>query len=184
MLTQQRLREVLDYNPQTGIFKWRRQASTGTSADGARNRWAGKIAGASHVEGYRLISVDNEKFRGARLAWLYMTGEWPQHHVDHIDGNPSNDAWANLREATRSENMCNTKTRADNLSGARGVSWNARKGLWHARVNVRGKLHHCGYFKTIEEAKKARDTKAEELHGAFARFDELSLNQASVPKEH
>lgn len=161
MLTQETLRHRLLYNPDTGIFSWR---------DVPENKFPGKITGTICCYGYQVIQIDNVQYRGARLAWLYMTGEWPAEHIDHRDGNEGNDAWSNLRAATRSQNMCNSKLRADNSSGARGVSWNKRKQKWHVRVNVNGRLHHCGYFDDFEEAKLVRDMKAKTLHGAFARI--------------
>jgi hypothetical protein len=163
MLTQQRLRELLDYNPTTGIFSSRRAKS---------KLKIGGVAGATHRQGYTLIGVDGERFRGCRLAWLYMTGEWPDQHIDHINGDPTDDRWNNLRECSRSENMANaTLLRGNNTSGARGVSWNKRLEKWHARVNFEGKLHHCGYFDDFDEAVEARDEKAVQIHGAFAQLN-------------
>jgi hypothetical protein len=121
-----------------------------------------------------LISVDNEKFRAARLAWLYMTGEWPKDIVDHINGVRDDDRWENLRAATQGQNCLNTARRSDNTSGVKGVGWNTRLGKWHARVKIGGQQHHCGYLDNLEDAKLARETKAGQLHGAFARFDSLT----------
>lgn len=165
MLTQLRLRELLDYDPITGIFRSRH----------ARSKLKiGDCAGTIQFQGYRLISVDGEKLRAARLAWLYMTGEWPTEHIDHINGDPADDRWANLRQASRSENMANQKLlRLDNTSGARGVSWDKRLGKWHARVNYQRKLHHVGYFDSFEEAVAARDAKAAAIHQAFAKLNSL-----------
>lgn len=172
MITALRLRELLDYDPMTGIFTWRRQKQGLTSANGPRNRWANKRAGAMTVQGYYIVSVDNERLRTCRLAWLYMTGQWPSEHIDHINGNPADDRWSNLRECSRSENMSNAKLlRLNNTSGARGVSWNKRLGKWHARVSFERQLHHCGYFDTFEEAVAARDAKAVQIHGAFAQLN-------------
>jgi hypothetical protein len=79
MLTQLRLRELLDYDPATGIFRSRRSQS---------KLKIGDVAGVINTHGYNIIGVDGERLRGARLAWLYMTGEWPKEHVDHINGKP------------------------------------------------------------------------------------------------
>lgn len=175
MLTQQRLRELLDYDPITGCFWWREQEATNSSANGPRNRWAEQEAGATTVQGYRIVSVDNERFRACRLAWLYMTGEWPTNDIDHRNGNQADDRWENLRSATKAQNMQNAKMRADNKSGARGVSWNKRKQKWHVRVNADGMMYHCGYFDDFDKAVAVRDAKAIQLHGAFVRLNQLTL---------
>lgn len=170
MLTQTRLRELYNYDPLTGVFS-RRVASCYQN-----ERFVEKSVTTKNKDGYIIVTVEGEVLRAARLAVLYMTGEWPKEHVDHINGTRNDDRWCNLREATRSENMRNTATRSNNTSGVRGVSWNKRRCQWHARVNVNGTLHHCGYFNSLEEAKAARDAKAFQLHGAFARFDSLIPN--------
>lgn len=169
MVSQLRLRELLNYDPITGKFTWI-----------GRKHLNGKEAGCIDTHGYRMLTLDNVKYRGARVAWLYMTGEWPENHVDHVNGDTTDDSWANLRSASRSENMRNTKLRVDNTSGSRGVSFNQRSQKWHARVNVHGKLYHCGYFNSKEDAIIARDKRAAELHGAFARFDTITLNETRV----
>jgi hypothetical protein len=179
MLTQLRLRELLVYEPETGIFWWRRQSNATGPTLGVRERWANQRAGALTVQGYSIINVDGERFRSVRLAWLYMTGEWPTNHIDHINGDPADDRWVNLREATRSENMANAKLiRTNNTSGARGVSWNKRLEKWHARVNFERRLYHCGYFNSFEEAVESRDRKAAQLHGAFAQLNRPSQELA------
>ncbi len=171
MLTQERLKQLFDYNPLSGVFVRKAHCCSGP-AKGPAQRWAGKPAGAICVYGYCLINVDNVKYRRARLAFLYMTGEWPSTHVDHINGNPADDRWENLRLATREQNMANTKVRLDNTSGARGVSWNARKGLWHVRVTTNGRTTHGGYFADFDKAVIRRDELALKLHGEFARLIE------------
>lgn len=106
-----------------------------------------------------------------------MTGEWPKQIVDLINGDRGDDRWANLREATYSQNNQNMTIRSDNTSGVKGVGWNKRQGKWHARVKVNGQLFHCGYFDSLEEAQQARNAKAALVHGEFARFE--SLNPSS-----
>jgi len=164
-ITQTRLRELLEYDPDTGVFRWRK--------GGTGRYYPGRVAGATNVQGYRVISFGGERLRAARLAWLYMTGEWPDKHIDHINGDPGDDRWCNLREASESQNMSNVKLRAHNTSGAIGVSWNKRRGKWHARVNFELVTYHVGYFDSFEEAVKARDMKATQLHGAFAQLNNL-----------
>lgn len=174
MLTQTRLRELFDYNPETGIFTRRPPAKRKA---GNRLSYFNKPAGSLHnIHGYVSIHIDGEKFRASRLAWLYMTGEWPQHEVDHINGNRANDSWANLREANSSEQKMNTAIRSDNTSGVKGIGWNKRQGKWHARIKAYGVQTHLGYFDDLEQAKAARKAAEVRIHGEFAKLDSLSIN--------
>jgi HNH endonuclease len=101
-LTAERLRELLSYDPTTGQWTW--LVTRGSTAP------AGSIAGTIYSNGYRYITIDYRRYFSSRLAFLYMTGEWPQHEVDHIDRCSSNDKWDNLRPATRSENNANLRS--------------------------------------------------------------------------
>lgn len=91
--------------------------------------------------------------------------------VDHIDGNSLNNQRSNLRLATHGENMRNRKRHSNNTSGYTGVYWDASKRKWRAEVRLNGKNKHAGYFSDVEEAAKARDLLARELHGEFARLN-------------
>ena len=116
-LTQEFVRSVLNYDEVTGVFTWR---SSG------KGRKMGRMAGCLHrTLGSVQLHVGGRLYYAHRVAWLYMTGAWPEEHVDHIDGNPANNAWANLRAATNSENMQNQRRgRSDNKSsGMLGVTW-------------------------------------------------------------
>lgn len=163
MITALRLRELLNYDPVTGVFTHRK---------GNRIGEAGRVAG--HIKkskggGYTIIVLDGECFRAARLAWVYMTGEWPDYDVDHKNLCRSDDRWSNLRLATRSQNMANGELRLNNTSGHRGVTWDYDRSKWRAQVMCNGKNHYCGIFDSIEDAAKARDAKALLLFGDFAR---------------
>lgn len=116
----------------------------------------------------------------SRLAWLYMTGEWPQHEVDHENRVRDDNRWCNLRQATSSEQKMNTVIRSDNTSGVKGVGWSKRQGMWHARVKAYGVQYHVGYFADLDEARKARDAKAAEIHGQFAKLNNLSTEQTNA----
>ena len=98
-----------------------------------------------------------------------MTGNWPVFEGDHKDSNPSNNRWDNLRDATRSQGMMNTRKRRDNTSGHKGAWFDKRRGLWVAEIMINYRKHHLGYFDTSEEAKAARDAAARRLHGEFHR---------------
>ena len=159
ILTRARLLEVLSYDPEAGVFRWK--VSRGT-------RKAGATAGNRRVDGYSYIKIDEVLYRSTRLVWLWMYGRWPREHIDHIDGNTSNDRINNLREASRSQNLGNRKRNKNNSSGFKGV--HARGNLFRAYVTKDGKRFHLGVFHSAIEAHNAYMVKAKELFGEFARF--------------
>lgn len=156
MITQERLKELLDYDPGTGVFTWRIDR-TGTAK-------AGSVAGSLDADGYPQIKVDNRLYKAHRLAWLYIYGELPPHQIDHINRVRTDNRICNLRTATNAENLQNQRKRRNNTSGVIGVSW--RKGLskWQARIMFNGRCIHLGYYKTIEEAAAARAAAKAKLH--------------------
>lgn len=159
MLTADRLRELLDYDAATGVFRWR--VSKGRAP-------AGAIAGKQDPRGYRLIRVDRRGWWAHRLAYLYMTGTLPPFDVDHINGDKTDNRWPNLRAATRSQNLANARQRSDTRSGYRGVSWDAMGKCWSVRVFVRGRSIHVGQFQDKAEAVEAHARAMIEHHGEFA----------------
>lgn len=176
-------RALLNYDPVTGVLIWRRRDPS-MFADGKQSaahrcgkwnsRYAGTVAGAlDRKRGYLLIVIGNGHYKAHRIAWLIMTGKWPKNHIDHIDGYPSNNRFANLREATNSENMLNRGMQSNNRSGVKGVFWECRRSKWCAQIKVRGKLHFIGYFPEdkLNDAAAAYAAAAKELHGEFARIE-------------
>jgi hypothetical protein len=160
MLTAERLREVLAYDPETGVFT--RRVSRGPMS-------AGSTAGYPDRDGYLMVCIDYQAYFAHRLAWLYTFGEWPSEDIDHIDRNPSNNALANLRPASRSENLANTKARRDNTSGKKGVWWHKSAKKWAAGITVKRRAHHLGLFESIEDAAAAYEHAAKKHFGEFAR---------------
>jgi hypothetical protein len=158
-LTVKKLREMLDYDPENGFFRW-------------KIRWKrvriGQLAGVSGPR-YARIMLGQRRFYAHRLAWLYVYGVWPQHEIDHIDGDRLNNRISNLREATSSENKRNTRKRSNNTSGFKGVSFDKSKKLWTAQIATNRKYIHIGRFKTPEAAYEAYCAAAERLHGDFAQ---------------
>jgi Demerecviridae HNH endonuclease len=152
---------LLDYDPLTGIFKWKVRRGL--------KRNAGDLAGGSHTSGHIYIEVNGRARHAARLAWLLTTGHYPKAMVDHRDTNPANNRFDNLREATRIENGRNVGLTKRNTSGLKGASWYGPNGKWAGKIRVNGRLLHLGYFPTVEAAHAAYVAAAHEHFGEFAR---------------
>lgn len=159
-LAAERLRDLMIYDPTTGIFRWR--------VDRRNAIRAGTIAGGDDGRGYVVVRIDGGKYLAHRLAFLYMTGKWPGPLVDHKDANPSNNRWNNLREATRQGNSANSKTSARNKCGLKGARWHSRDQRWYAGISVRGQQIHLGTFKNAEDAHAAYLAAARQHFGEFA----------------
>lgn len=167
-LTAEQLRVALDYDPLTGVLTWRHRDDV---LPRVNKRFIGKAAGCDDGQcGYISIRLFDRLYQAHRLAWLHMTGEWPSRLIDHIDLDPKNNRWSNLRLATTSQNMSNTTAPRHNTSGVKGVTWNKRHRKWQAQVQVDSKGYFLGLYDTIEEAAKARHEGAARLHKEFARF--------------
>lgn len=158
-LTAARLREVLDYDAETGVFTWRGSARLG---------WNGRVAGRND-HGYVRMSIDHAPYYAHRLAWLYVHGEWPPKDLDHRDRNRKNNAIANLRPCGMSENLANAKRATNNTSGHKGVYRSRKK--WRAAIGVNGASVHIGQYNTIDEAIAARRSFAVAMYGEFAEND-------------
>lgn len=157
-ITALKLRERLQYDPITGRWIWLRSPRPG---------YAGRPAGSLDAKGYWCIKIDGQSYKASRLAYLYMTGEWPDDEMDHADGITWNDVWTNLRPATRTENNQNRR------NGYEGVGVIRHHSKWKATV---GRIY-LGLFDTYEEAVAARDSAAKELHGEFAVLNQSETLQ-------
>lgn len=155
MVTQERLKELLDYDPGTGIFTWR--VSCGTAK-------AGSVAGTVRPDGYVAIQIDRKPYLAHRLAWLYVHGEFPTDQIDHVNRVRTDNRIENLRLATNAENAQNMSKYRTNTSNVVGVCWNKRGGNWVAFIWLNGKKIHLGLFDTIEEAAAARTAAKAKLH--------------------
>lgn len=160
-LTAQRLRELLKYYPETGVFTRLVSRRCGTAEPG-------DVAGSKrNSEGYLAFMVDRKTYQAHRLAWLYMTGKWPNALIDHINGVKSDNRLCNLREATVSMNKQNMrKARADCVnSGLMGAYLDRRNGgRWFSNITANGKRKHLGYFLTPQEAHAAYIEAKRRLH--------------------
>lgn len=148
-MTQDELLQIVNYDPETGIFTWARNNGK------AR---IGKIAGSKNRHGYVNITINRVRYYAHRLAFLYMEGFMPP-LVDHKDQCTSNNAWCNLRDASKSLNAFNSKMRHNNASGLGGVSWHARGGKWQAHCGPKylglfedKHVAHAAYLTALEQA--------------------------------
>lgn len=141
------LRTEVSYNPQTGEFT--RLKARGGNPIGSR-------VGNRAKTGYMEACILGHRDTLHRFAWLYMTGEWPTHGIDHRDRDRSNNRWANLRDVPQSVNNRNTGLRKDNTSGTKGVYWSKAHALWTARIFDGGHTVSLGYFRDKQQAIEAR----------------------------
>lgn len=156
-LTAERLRELLYYNPATGRFTW-------TLA--RRNVRVGNEAGHADPRGYRYISIDNRQYCGHRLAWLYMTGEWPKSIVDHRNGKKGDNRWRNLRDTSAHGNAQNLRapTTRNQLGFLGVIPPQGKRTQFKASIQVHGKSMHLGYHATPELAHAAYIAAKRQLH--------------------
>jgi len=156
------LQKHLRYDPGTGLFWWRVNQS---------GRRVESPAGAEEEPlGYRRICVNRKRYMAHRIAWLFMTGKWPVCFIDHIDGNPRNNKWKNLREATFSQNQQNSNGKRNTVAGFKGVLWHVRCQKWQAKIFYNKKQHYLGLHDTPEDAHAAYRKAARQHFGKYARF--------------
>lgn len=167
MLTQARLFDLVKYDPRTGEF-FRFYPRSAIS----QIKKIGNIGGRGYVQ----ITLGRKQYYAHRLAWLYVTGKWPEHEIDHIDGNTSNNSFPNLRKASPSQNKCNRSGNKAASSAYKGVCWARHANKWMARVKRNGSVVHLGYFSDQQAAARAYDSAAIIHHGEFARLN--------FPQEH
>lgn len=154
-LTADRLRELLHYDPDTGVFRWAKKH--------ARKIIAGQVAGTFGTERRRNIKIDGYVYKESRLAWLYVHGKWPENVIDHINGDPSDNRIVNLRDVTQSGNTQNQrKPGIKNTTGYLGVM--RRGNLFQARIKAGGKLRYLGHYESPELAHAAYIKAKRELH--------------------
>jgi hypothetical protein len=154
-LSPEYLHHLLAYDPETGSLTWK--VSLGAAK-------AGKVAGWLRPDGRRCIAIDGTAYRAHRIIWAMQTGDWPEKEIDHIDLDPSNNRWGNLREATSSQNQANRPIRRNNASGYTGVCFDSKRQDWIAYINKR----HIGHFRTKEEAAAAREEAMRKIHREFS----------------
>ncbi|CNI81435.1 AP2 domain [Yersinia pekkanenii] len=163
-LTQERLKELLHYDPDTGVFTWtfrRGRVSTGQDAGTLTN-------------GYIVVGIDGCSYRAQRLAWFYMHGSWPRKYIDHINRIKTDNGFINLREATSAENQRNVGIGKGNRSGFKGVFWEPERKKWKARVQFNKRKYTLGRFERINDAIIAYENFCQKYHGQFYSPQEIN----------
>lgn len=159
LLTAERAREVLNYDPETGALHWR------VARPGAPK---GALVGTRNSDGYTQVEVDYRLYRAHRVAWLIMTGAWPTKHVDHINGRRADNRWKNLRQATPLQNARNRLTAKDTGSGRVGVAFTKASSKWQAYIGIDNRTIGLGFYDEIEDAIAARVEAERVYFGEFA----------------
>lgn len=147
-LTQERLKEVLDYDPETGVFRWKY-----TEGRAIRGAEAGTIAS----NGYRVISINNKKHKAHRLAWMFLYRNFPISQIDHINQDRADNRIHNLRSVSALENGRNQKIRTNNSSGFNGVTWNKRDNIWTSGIRINNVRKNLGSYVYKKDAISARE---------------------------
>lgn len=157
MLNAERVRDLLDYDQETGALTWRK-------ACGCQK--IGAVAGQIRRDGYTRVVIAGAGYQAHRLAWLWMTEAWPSAQIDHIDGVRSNNRWQNLREATQAENNQNMRvaTVRNRSSRLLGVTKHKKTGKWQASIKLHGRSHYLGLFAQPDEAHAAYVEAKRRLH--------------------
>ncbi len=149
MITQSELKELLDYDPETGVFIWKKKVANRVKI--------GDIAGCLDIStGYIVFMIKGKRYRAHRLAWFYIYGEWPKDQIDHINHVRDDNRIVNLREVTRQENLKNASLSKNNKSDVTGVHWYKANKEWRAQIMVNGKYIHLGYFNDKHDAAMTR----------------------------
>ncbi len=151
MISQSRLKQAISYDPCSGEFKRiSNQFGPIEPID------CGSVHTGSHGYKCLVISVDGQRYKASRLAWLFVKGVMPARQIDHIDGNSLNNSFINFRQVTTQENSKNRRIYKNNSSGIVGVSWVKRLGMWQSRISIDSRLVHLGIFDTLLDAACAR----------------------------
>jgi len=156
MLTQERLKEVLNYDPESGIFT--RLVSTSNCVK------VGDVAGTINSRGYLQIMIADKRYLAHRLAFLYMTGAFPKDCTDHINGIRGDNRWINLRQCTKTENGQNRTSNKNSSSKYPGVCCDKKAKKWRAQIKINGKVKYLGLFQAESEAYAVYCKAKAELH--------------------
>ena len=175
MITQSKLKKLLIYNQDTGIFIWKERSLAMFRSERSHKAWnvrfAGKPAGTNRG-GYTSIWINGGGRAAHRLAWLYVEGFIPK-MIDHKNQIKTDNRFSNLREANSSKNKSNSPLKSTNSSGFKGVSWHKRESAWRAAIGINRKVIQIGHFDCPIEAAKAYDAAALRIHSEFAHTNKM-----------
>lgn len=154
------VKELLSYNPESGVLTWISQGS-------AYGKVRGKVAGTIRKDKSLNVKIYGANYLAHRIAWLLHFGNLPETEIDHIDGDPSNNRISNLRVASREQNAMNRAKQSNNKSGYKGVRFLHKLGKWVAEISANKSHYHLGLYDSAEDASDAYTKAAHELHGDF-----------------
>lgn len=183
-LTQEKLKEMLNYDHITGLFAWNGEPRRGVKIGG--------VAGSAVSSGHIKICIGGKQYYAHRLAWLYMEGYFPEIGIDHKDMDPSNNIFSNLRLASKQCNARNTGSMKNSTSGIKGVTWDKKNGKWKAQIAVNRKTKNLGRYKDFHDAVCARLageqclnwTGCDSNSPSFQYVNEMIKKRAEYKKSH
>lgn len=160
-LTPEMIQTIFEYNPDTGVVRWR--------VGRGKKIKAGDIAGSSHPKGYLQIKYDGVNYLYHRVAWACHYGSWPDGLIDHVNLDGTDNRISNLRQASFSENQYNKCAYRNSKTGLKGVTWYEPTQRYRAVIRFNKKQISLGYFRDIEDARAAYENAARLYHGDFWR---------------
>ncbi len=169
LLSYEQISALLDYDSETGKLFWKHRSRSLFKSEQSFKAWNKRFATQEAItsydsSGYRHGQILGRNYRAHRLIWILHYGEWPQLHIDHINGDPSDNRIVNLRSVSQSTNMRNARRPVRNNSGVVGVCWDASRGQWLCQMQVNGRRVRIGRFDHFDDAVAARKS-AEEKYG-------------------